>query len=88
MRAFKCPIKSDQNDRAICCNRNWEVVFGGGHDLYISPNPNTNQYSYSNLGITYQAPPGYEPGTSKIRALLAGSEVFTPSEIEVFRRQR
>ncbi|XP_028392035.1 E3 ubiquitin-protein ligase TRIM33-like isoform X2 [Dendronephthya gigantea] len=88
MRAFKCPIKRNQKEKAICCNRNWEVVFGGGHDLYISPNASMNKHSYSNLGVTYQLPFGYKPGTSKARSLLAGSEEFLPSEIEVFSRRR
>ena len=58
--------------------------FGYGHDLVISHNANTNQRSYSNLGNTYQPPPGYQPGTPQTKALLAGSEKFKPSEIEVF----
>ncbi len=43
-----------------------------------------NQDSYSNLGKTYQPPPGYEYDTPETKALLGGSEYFTPSEIEVF----
>ena len=67
------------------------VIFGlehslhGVNDLRIGNNVNRNKESFSNLGTTYQPPPGYEPGTPQTRALLAGSHKFTPSEIEVFR---
>ncbi|XP_028391873.1 uncharacterized protein LOC114516548 [Dendronephthya gigantea] len=84
IRPFKCPIRDGQNDKAICCHRNWGAAFGGGSDLFISHKANRNKHSYSNLGNTYQPPPGYEPGAPETQALLAGSYEFTPSEIEVF----
>ncbi len=76
-------IKDEQKDHAICCGIWWGRGFGDG-DLHISANANTNQSSSSNLGTTYQLPLGYQPGTPQTRALLAGSDKFTPSEIEVF----
>ncbi|XP_028392267.1 E3 ubiquitin-protein ligase TRIM33-like isoform X2 [Dendronephthya gigantea] len=83
MRPFKCPIKDGKNNRAISCSNIWVAAFGV-RDLFISSNANTNQNSSSNLGGTYQPPPGYEPGVRQTNALLAGSCTFTPSEIEVF----
>ncbi|XP_028392261.1 E3 ubiquitin-protein ligase TRIM33-like isoform X2 [Dendronephthya gigantea] len=87
MRPFKCPIKEGRNDKAIRCHPYSGAVFGGsgdGRDLFISSNASTNKYSMSNLGDTYQAPPGFKPGVQQTNALLAGSYEFTPSEIEVF----
>ena len=87
MRPFKCPIKDGRNDKAIRCHPYSGAVFGGsgdGRDLFISSNASTNKYSMSNLGDTYQAPPGFKPGAPHTNALLAGSYEFTPSEIEVF----
>ncbi|XP_028416261.1 E3 ubiquitin-protein ligase TRIM33-like [Dendronephthya gigantea] len=89
MSPFKCQMKDGRNDEAIYCEYKFGPVFGRtgngfGHDLAICPNANTTQGSKSNLGDTYQPPPGYEPGAPETKALLAGSYGFTPSEIEVF----
>ena len=81
---FKCLIKDERKGDAICWFARWGACFGGG-DFFISNAANTNQLSYSHLGDTYQPPPGYEYDTPQTKALLAGSEGFTPSEIEVFR---
>ena len=82
---FKCPIYFNQNDKAIWCVPWRGARFGAGPDLHISHNANTKQYSFSNLGNTYQPPPGYDPDKPQTKALLAGSAHFQPSEIEVFR---
>ena len=84
LKPFKCPIYDHRNGYAIACFSGWGAVFGGGPDLSISSDANTNQDSLTNLGDTYRPPPGYEPGTSQTRALLAGNFEFTPTEIEVF----
>ena len=81
---FKCLIKDELMGDAISA-LNWCGACFGSRDLFISDAANRNQHSSSNLGGTYQPPPGYEPGTPQTKALLAGSERFTPSEIEVFR---
>ena len=59
-------------------------TFGSGHDIRISNNANSNTGSYINFGFTYQPPPGYAVGTTKTKALFAGTNYFTPSEVEVF----
>jgi hypothetical protein len=85
MQPFKCPIINSKNGTAICCAPSYGAVFGGGHDLLIHNNANSNQSSYSNLGHTYQPPPGYQCNTQQTHeALFAGSRNFTPTEIEVF----
>ena len=84
LKPFKCPIYDLRNGLAIMCFSLWGAVFGGGHDLFISSDANTNQLSSTNLGGTYRAPPGYKPDTSQTRALLVESHNFTPTEIEVF----
>jgi hypothetical protein len=73
-----------RKNNAIYCFSGWGAMFGCDRDLFISGNANVNQYSYTNLGDTYQAPEGYQCGTPQTKALLAGSFMFTPTEIEVF----
>ena len=82
LQPFKCPIIT--NGYAIHCNYTFGAIFGGGHDLLIDNNANSNQSSCSNLGNTYQPPPGYQRGTQQNRELFAGSHSFTPTEVEVF----
>ena len=63
MQPFKCPIINGKNGNAIYCNPSYGAVFGGGHDLVIADNANTNQNSNINLGNTYQPPAGYQYST-------------------------
>ena len=69
---------------AIYTNPGYGPTFGGGHDIYIANNANSNKNSYSNFCHTYRAPSGYNYGSSNTQALLAGSYKFTPSEVEVY----
>ena len=84
MQPIKCPIINGRNGNAIYCYPSYGASFGGGHDLHIADNANTNQNSYSRLGHTYQPPAGYQQGTQQTQSLFAGSYTFTPTEIEVF----
>ena len=52
--------------------------FGYGHDLRILSDANKKSEAYSNLGRTYDVPPG------QTNTFLAGSNNFKVSEIEVF----
>jgi hypothetical protein len=81
---FKCPIYDHRKNNAIYCFSGWGAMFGCDRDLFISGNAIVNQYSYTNLGDTHQPPEGYQCGTPQTKALLAGSFMFTPTEIEVF----
>ena len=53
-------------------------TFGGYNDLYIGSDANNNSSSSSNLGHTYELPPG------QTNTFLVGSKNFKVSEIEVF----
>jgi hypothetical protein len=56
-----------------CFDRDWCI-----HD-----NAGLNKESKADFGHKYQLPSGYTTGEPKTKSLLAGSEYFTPSEIEV-----
>ena len=80
IQPFKCPIYDHRKDKAIYCFGKFGATFGErDHDLLICFDPESS----SNLGHTYQLPPGYQYGTPQAKALLAGSEHFKPTEIEV-----
>lgn len=56
--------------------------FGGGHDIYISSDANSNTNSYTDFGqSSYYAVPSVvkDPYT-----ILAGTRNFSPDEVEVF----
>ena len=72
------------SNRAIYTSPSYGPTFGGAHDLHIANNADKNKGSYTNLGHTYRPPSGYSYGSSNTRALLAGSNYFTPTEIEVY----
>ena len=55
-------------------------TFGGGHDIHISDNANSNTNSYTNFGHSYSVPSGVKGTTTT----LAGTYKFTPDEVEVF----
>ncbi len=69
---------------AIYTNPGNGPTFGGGRDLKIANNADKNRNSYANFGNTYRAPSGYSYGNGKTQALLAGSNNFTPTEVEVY----
>ena len=59
------------------------VVFGNGHDLYITDNCNTNKMSYACLGQGYEVDDGIQNSKLALKE-LAGEENFTVAEIEVW----
>ena len=68
--------------RAIYRGSSYGPTFGGGHDIYISNNANSNNDSYTDFGEhnDYSVPSGVQnPYT-----ILAGTHSFTPDEVEVF----
>jgi hypothetical protein len=74
---FKSPLK-DESDVT--------VIYRGsgpwfGFDLYIISSAWSS--AYSNLGDSFQPPPGYTFNHSNTQSLLAGSHYFIPAEIEV-----
>ena len=70
---------------AICCTSSYGPTFGGGLDIYISSDSNSNTTSYSNFGHTYKHA-DYQCGTEKAKSILAGSYNFQTLEVEVFVR--
>ena len=83
LEPFKAPVY--QNSQCAFNHRSdLGPVFGGGKDLRISDNANSNTKSKTDFGSTYQPPPGYTYRATNTQALLAGTLYFTPSEVEVF----
>ena len=65
-------------DTAIDRESGYGPVFGW--DIYIANNANSNSDSYARLGEHYPAPAAVRnPNT-----ILAGTEYFSPDEVEVF----
>ena len=52
-------------------------TFGGGYDIYIANNANSNTDSYTNFGHSYSAPSGVQDK----KTILAGTYKFTPDEV-------
>ena len=74
----KMRIKQNMCSYAIYHNSSYGPTFGGGHDFRIARDANNNSNSHSNLGHTYEIPPG------QTNTFLVGSMHFKVSEIEVF----
>ena len=75
------PFKSMvlQPQYAIYRSQGYGPTFGGGGDIYISDNANSNNNSYSHLNY-YETPKGANtPAT-----ILAGTPHFSPDDWEVF----
>ena len=51
-----------------------------GYDIYIANNANSNSNSYANLDWHYPAPAAVQ----NPKTVLAGTEYFSPGEVEVF----
>ncbi|KAL9961983.1 hypothetical protein ACROYT_G031033 [Oculina patagonica] len=65
---------------AIYRNSGYGPTFGGGHDIYIADNANSNTKSYTAFGSYYSVPSGVQSSST----ILAGTKYFTPDEVEVF----
>ena len=66
------------NSRAYYSNNSYGFTMGGGHDLYLSDNCQSNNSSYSSLSSYYGR------NQSGNNTSLAGSRNFVVDEIEVF----
>ena len=75
-------LVTENEKDAIFCSDTSGPSFGGGCDLFISDLANTDKESYSNLGRSYQRPPGQQ------NTFFTGSENFTVTDYEVFGLQR
>ncbi|KAL9962007.1 hypothetical protein ACROYT_G031059 [Oculina patagonica] len=76
------PFKSmlTNPSRAIYRHSSYGPTFGGGHDIYIGDNANSNTNSYTYFGVSYSLPSGVQDRFT----ILAGTYKFTPDEVEVF----
>jgi len=54
-------------------------TFGGGNDIYIANNANSNTNSHTNFDGSYLVPSGVQDK----QTILAGTKKFTPYEVEV-----
>ena len=80
LQPFKLPLKDENNVQAIFPRRDFGPTFGGGSmtfQLLISNNARSYSHSFALIGDVYQPPDVYR------QTLLAGSERFKPSEVEV-----
>ncbi|XP_078383750.1 uncharacterized protein LOC144666229 [Oculina patagonica] len=75
---FKSMVTKPQY--AIVRNSGFGPTFGGGYDIRIANNANSNTNSYTNFGHSYSVPSGVQDK----KTILAGTEYFTPDEVEVF----
>ena len=66
--------------RAIYRWPSYGPTFGGGHNIYIANNANSNTKSHTYFGDSYSVPSGVQDKTT----ILAGTYKFTPDEVEVF----
>ena len=65
---------------AIYRSSSYGPTFGGGHDIFIEDNSNSNTNSFTSFGVSYSLPSGIKDK----RTILAGTFKFTPDEVEVF----
>ena len=75
---FKSLVTGQKN--AIYRSPSYGPIFGGGFDIVISENANIDKGSYSNFGHSYSLPSGIKDRNT----VLAGTNRFTPDEVEVF----
>jgi len=74
----KMPLIAGKEGNAIYCDANYGPIFGEGHDLRISTEPNRD-LCFVNLNNSYKCPTGQNAKT-----FLTGKQTFIVSEMEVF----
>ena len=67
---------------AVYRSSHFGPVFGGGHDIKIADQANSNNHSFTNFGHSYSVPLGIDAEDN--RTILAGSYYFKPDDWEVF----
>lgn len=58
-------------------------IFGTGSDLTILDDAHKSKTSYAHIGMSYSAPKGQSPDSDFTNTFMAGSEYFSPDEVEV-----
>lgn len=77
---FKSMVKRPSN--AIYRGSSYGPLFGSGNDIRIADNANSNTNSYTSFGDSYSVPSGVKDRFT----ILAGTQKFSPDEVEVFYR--
>lgn len=79
LQHFKLTLKDENDAQAILRRSDYGPMFGSytTYQLLIRDNARSNEYSLALIGDVYQPPDAYR------QTLLAGSERFKPSEVEV-----
>ena len=88
LKPFIAPLQDDNDKSAIVAGANVGPVFGFFDDLAISNHANKNNESTTNFGYTYKTPAGYLFQAKETLSLLAGSQKFSPTEVEVYYHQQ
>jgi hypothetical protein len=70
--SFKDKFIVKRAECALYGKPNYGPTFGGGHDIHICNQSNTNTGSYTNFGDSYNLPEGYTKG-GNARDFLAGN---------------
>ena len=79
----KLPRTGGDTAYSIYSGPSYGPLFGGGNDIRISNYASSNN-SHSNLGYTYSPPSGHSYQSTFARTFLAGTNYFTPDEVETF----
>ena len=77
---FKSMVKRPSS--AIYRGSSYGPLFGMGNDIRIADNANSNTNSYTSFGYSYSVPSGVKDRYT----ILAGTQKFSPDEVEVFYR--
>jgi hypothetical protein len=82
--SFKDKFTVKQAQYALYGHSNYGPTFGGGHDIHIHNQSNTNIGSCSNFGFAYNLPNGYTYGGNAKDFLAGNHNQWTTTEIEVY----
>ena len=75
---IKLPLIPGKEQKGIRFKNERGPLFGAGVDLRIAGNANANTDNFSNLGNSYQCPPGQQS------TFFTGGNNFTVTDYEVF----
>jgi len=74
------PLTQAPQPNALYRDSSRGTSFGGGHDVYVADNANSNSTSHTIVRNSYQMPAGQNAHT-----FLTGARKFQAAEIELFR---
>lgn len=85
---FDHVTNGNYSKHSIDCYSTHGPAFGGGHDLHISDNSNSNTNSYTELGFSY-VNPAFESDINpwKLHTFFTGSRNFQVADFEVFQKE-